>query len=74
MKKLFPFFFTLIVVTAVAQTKSAKTSPPLKEVAAAEAGMSAERLARIDMMCREAIAKGEAPGMVALVARKGKII
>jgi CubicO group peptidase (beta-lactamase class C family) len=74
MKKLLPFLFTLLVVTAVAQTNSAKISPPLKEAAPAEAGMSAERLARIDMMCREAVQKGEAPGVVALVARKGKII
>jgi len=74
MKKLLPFLFTLLVVTAVAQTRSAKTSPPLKEAAPAEAGMSAERLARIDMMCREAVAQGEVPGVVALVARKGKII
>jgi CubicO group peptidase (beta-lactamase class C family) len=74
MKKLLPFLFTLLVATAVAQTKSAKISAPLKEVAPAEAGMSVERLARIDMMCREAVEKGDVPGVVALVARKGKII
>lgn len=39
-----------------------------------QVGMSAERLARIDLMCEKAIADKEVPGMVALVARKGKIV
>jgi len=36
--------------------------------------MSAERLARIDMMCKEAVDEGRVPGIVSLVARKGKIV
>jgi len=36
--------------------------------------MSTERIARIDAMCNEAIDKGEVPGIVALVARQGKIV
>lgn len=36
--------------------------------------MSAERLARIDAMCVEAIKQGKVPGVVALVARRGKIV
>jgi CubicO group peptidase (beta-lactamase class C family) len=36
--------------------------------------MSAERLARIDGMLEYAIASGEVPGAVALVARNGKIV
>ena len=58
----------------VAQTKSQKKSPVLLEGVPESVGMSSERLARIDAMCQEAIAKGEAPGMVALVARNGKIV
>ena len=56
-----------------AQTKSNKNSPFLTEGAPVSVGMSAERLARIDAMCTEAIDKGEVPGIVALVARQGKI-
>ena len=37
-------------------------------------GMSTDRLARIDAMCQQAIQDKEVPGMVVLVARKGKIV
>lgn len=57
-----------------AQTKSNQTTPPLSYGAAAEVGVSEERLARIDAMCLEAIADGDIPGVVALVARNGKIV
>ncbi len=36
--------------------------------------MSAERLGRIDEMCRTAVSGGDVPGVVALVARRGKIV
>ena len=36
--------------------------------------MSAERLSRIDTMARELVDTGNLPGMVALVAREGKIV
>ena len=38
------------------------------------AGISAQRLARIDKMCEEEVAKGNLPGIVSLVARNGKIV
>jgi CubicO group peptidase (beta-lactamase class C family) len=57
-----------------AQTASIKRSPPLIEAAPARVGMSAERLAHIDTLCRKAIADGDVPGVVALVARRGKIV
>ena len=47
---------------------------PLAEAPPSDAGMSADRLGRIDRMCREAIEQGEVPGIVALVARHGKIV
>jgi CubicO group peptidase (beta-lactamase class C family) len=59
---------------AVAQTRSGQHSPALAEARPARAGMSAERLARIDAMCEEAVAEGKIPGVVALVARRGKIV
>ena len=46
----------------------------LAEGAASDVGMSDERLARIDAMCAEAVAQSDIPGLVALVARNGKIV
>jgi len=56
------------------QTKSLKKSPVLTEAAPETAGISPERLSRIDQMCAEAVRKGDLPGMVTLVARNGKIV
>jgi len=50
------------------------SSPVLAEGAASDVGMSDERLARIDAMCAEAVAQSDIPGLVALVARNGKIV
>ncbi|HUQ97606.1 MAG TPA: serine hydrolase domain-containing protein [Chitinophagaceae bacterium] len=74
MKFLYVILFLVTSVSAAAQTKSLKKSPPLTEAAPERAGMSRERLARIDTMCAQAVAKGAVPGMVALVARNGKIV
>ncbi|WPP48803.1 serine hydrolase domain-containing protein [Catalinimonas niigatensis] len=63
-----------LAFTASAQTKSLQKSPPLSEASPASVGMSAERLARIDAMCQQAVKEGNVPGIVALVARKGKIV
>jgi len=57
-----------------AQTQSIRYSPALAESSPESAGMSPERLARIDVMCKEAVANGSVPGVVALVARRGKIV
>ncbi|MFK7980312.1 MAG: serine hydrolase domain-containing protein [Saprospiraceae bacterium] len=57
-----------------AQTASTQKSTPLAVTTPENVGMSSERLARIDAMCEKAIANKEVPGMVALVARKGKIV
>lgn len=57
-----------------AQTKSSKKSPVLSEAAPESAGISKERLARIDQMCSDAIQKGDLPGIVSLVVRNGKIV
>lgn len=60
--------------TATAQTKSTQRTRPLAEAAPAKAGMSAERLARIDAMIETAITENRIPGAVALVVRNGKIV
>ncbi len=74
MKRLFTVVLLGITLSVSAQTKSMRNSPPLTEGTPASVGISAERLARIDEMCAEAVSKGEVPGMVALLARQGKIV
>ncbi len=70
-------FITLIVLNCIfaqAQTKSAQHSTSLTNGKGFEVGVSEERLARIDAMCLKAIEDEDIPGVVALVARKGKIV
>lgn len=74
MKKLFIVFLLVLSSIAFAQTKSIKKSPPLSEDSAESVGISPERLARIDDMCKEAVLNGDIPGVVALIARDGKIV
>lgn len=57
-----------------AQTPSSKNSPPLTDASPASEGVSSDRLTRIDAILEKAIADGEIPGAVALIARNGKII
>ena len=66
------FLFGQCAVSA--QTKSIRRSRPLTEATPAKAGMSAERLARIDTAIETAIKESRIPGAVALVARNGKIV
>ena len=74
MKKLFVLLLTFYTLANFAQTRSIKTSPLLTQGAASSVGMSEERLARIDDMCLEAVEGSHIPGIVALVARNGKIV
>ncbi|MDF1699379.1 MAG: serine hydrolase [Saprospiraceae bacterium] len=79
MKKMLSTFLIvsiLIVCNSItyAQTRSLQKSLPLIEAKADRAGMSQERLNRIDAMCRQAVADAEVPGIVALVARDGKVV
>ncbi|MEL6193872.1 MAG: serine hydrolase domain-containing protein [Bacteroidota bacterium] len=75
MKKLLSLFiFLMLLYTAWAQTPSSQHSPSLSYDKPENVGMSQSRLDRIDAMCEKAIAEGEVPAIVALVARKGKII
>jgi len=76
MKKLNLLFIVLIVFISagIAQTKSTKKSLVLTEATPESVGISAERLARIDQMCTEAVQKSDLPGIVSLVVRNGKIV
>ncbi len=73
-KSLIFIFLLSFVLDVSAQTKSIKKSPPLTSGAPESVGMSGERLSRIDAMCEEAVSSGDVPGIVALVARQGKIV
>ena len=75
------FFVRLIAVLACinslqqpAQAQLTDVASVLTEAAAAEVGMSAERLSRIDRMCKEAVENSKVPGIVAMVSRHGKIV
>lgn len=74
MKNLLTLLLLAFALTAGAQTKSIKKSPPLAEAAPEMAGMSTERLARITSMLEASVAENEIPGAVALIARNGKIV
>jgi CubicO group peptidase (beta-lactamase class C family) len=60
--------------TCYAQTTSIKKSPPLNEANPESVSMSTERLQRIETMCSKAVSEDNIPGVVALVARHGKIV
>ena len=74
MKYIVTFCLSLFIFTAFAQTKSGQNSQPLTTAVPESVGMSSERLDRIDAMCRLAIKNDNLPGMVALIARNGKIV
>jgi CubicO group peptidase (beta-lactamase class C family) len=74
MKNLIIILFLGISLSISGQTKSARNSPGLTEGTPQSVGISAERLSGIETMCAETVAKGEVPGIVALIARRGKIV
>ena len=53
---------------------SSQDCPPLLSGVPESVGVSAERLARIDRICEQAIADQNIPGAVALVAKNGRIV
>jgi CubicO group peptidase (beta-lactamase class C family) len=75
MKRTLAFLFSVtLMISANAQTKSIKSTPPLSESSPQSVGMSAERFAAIDNMLTQSIEKNQIPGVVALIARNGKIV
>jgi CubicO group peptidase (beta-lactamase class C family) len=74
MKHLSTLLIAVLFLSACTRTVSFQQSEALTETSPASVGMSEERLARIDSMCTEAIESNQVPGMVALIARKGKIV
>ncbi len=74
MKIIITLILFTLAVSSNAQTKSIQQSAPLTTANPESVGMSSERLDRIDAMCTESIKNGDLPGIVALVARNGKIV
>lgn len=74
MRTIFTFALLLFAGTILAQTTSSQTSAPLVAGQPATVGMSAERLAKIDAMLKDAVEKSQIPGIVALISRNGKIV
>lgn len=74
LKTIVTFVCVAMAMLVQAQTPSAKKSPPLSEAAPESVGVSAARLQWVDRMLAEAVAQGEVPGVVALIARNGKIV
>ncbi len=74
MKPIIFFTALLFQFTTIAQTTSVKFSPPLTKATPESVGMSSERLARIDNMLKQAVSDADLPGIVALIARNGKIV
>ncbi|WP_209402580.1 serine hydrolase [Pseudozobellia sp. WGM2] len=64
-------FFYLI---SFAQTPSSQKSPPLEVSEASEVGMSQARLDKIGIMLENAVTEKQIPGVVALIAKDGKIV
>ncbi|MBK7709719.1 MAG: beta-lactamase family protein [Bacteroidales bacterium] len=74
MKNLVLILLLLSALISCTQPVSVKKTLPLSEASPESAGMSAERLARIDSMLAQAVTANKIPGAVALVARNGKIV
>lgn len=74
MKNFIILIFVALAISANAQTSSIQKSAPLSTATPESVGMSTERLNRIDAMCSASVNDGDVPGIVALVARNGKIV
>jgi CubicO group peptidase (beta-lactamase class C family) len=74
MKNLFVVFLSVWLFFSCNPLVTNNRSSQLSEVSPESVGMSYGRLARIDSMCIREIGEGHIPGIVALVARKGKIV
>ncbi|ULQ50717.1 serine hydrolase domain-containing protein [Flavihumibacter fluvii] len=74
MKKLLTLLLLTLCLAGFSQTKSLKNSPALVDGSPESAGMSAERLARMDQIFQQAVNNKDVPGVAAIVIRNGKIV
>ncbi|WP_158859576.1 serine hydrolase domain-containing protein [Lunatibacter salilacus] len=68
------FILLFQVMVVAAQTPTAKKSLPLGEGNPLSVGMSPARLEKIDAMLGASVSEGDIPGVVALIAKDGKIV
>jgi len=71
------FLLVVLSVPSALSQKTGKSRPPASGLAMArpdEVGMSAERLARIRIAMQRYVDRGEVPGVVTLVARRGRVV
>lgn len=74
MRHIVILFFLFTGTSVFSQNKTSTQTRTLPAIRPEQVGMSSERLALIDSMCLDAIQKNQIPGVVALVARHGRIV
>ncbi|PKA98676.1 CubicO group peptidase (beta-lactamase class C family) [Flavobacteriaceae bacterium MAR_2009_75] len=74
MKKPTTLLLLFFYIISFAQTPSSQKSPPLEISEASEVGMSQARLDKIGTMLENAVTEKQIPGVVALIAKNGKIV
>ncbi len=74
MKKIITLVFALVLTATFAQSSQIEKSGALTKVSPETVGISTERLNRIDAMLQKAVDEKQVPGIVALIARNGKIV
>lgn len=75
MKRYLPALLLILFTSSIPQACSfAQSTEILREASPESAGISSDRLARIDNMFEESISQEDIPGVVALIARNGKIV
>lgn len=71
---LFLLFLAVATNPTVAQTISLSPTKTLSETTPSSVGVSEKRLARLDAMLQKSVEEDKVPGVVALIARNGKIV
>ena len=71
---LLTLFALAVFALSIAQTPSVKDTPPLSTGGPESVGMSPDRLAKFDEVAEKLVDSENLPGIVALVARNGKIV
>ena len=74
MKNLFLTLLTAILIISCTGPEAVKNSSSFSEASPESQGMSSERIARIDTMLLQAVDNSSIPGVVALIARNGRIV
>lgn len=67
-------YLAALLLLASCTQPAVKKSTVLETATPESSGMLSERLEKIDSMCRKEVEKGHVPGIVALIARKGKVV